>query len=201
MTDDILAKNEEAARKEKQRIDDRIKAYEELMIKKHPLEALFGELDDQVVAMRAAAQAKKDDIDKKAFEKKSSALETLVEQRALEILAENGVELEAQEQEKTSAEQGSEFDVLANVVEQQAVELLIANGYEFGFRVAADQTVVVQSAAGNDIVAFNDATASSVAFQTGGAKVGGFFVIYSNPAGTAWIVENRSTGANTVTVA
>jgi hypothetical protein len=65
---------------------------------------------------------------KKAFEKKSSALETLIEQRAMEILAENGVELE---QEKTSAEQGSEFDVLASHVEQQAVELLIANGFEF----------------------------------------------------------------------
>jgi hypothetical protein len=76
----------------------------------------------------------------------------------------------------------------------------LANGYLFGFRVAADQSVTVTSAAGNDIIAFNDNAASSVAFSTGGAKVGGMFHIYSNPAGTAWIMETASAGANTVTV-
>lgn len=69
---------------------------------------------------------------KRAYDKskQSSALETLVEQRALEILAENGVDLEAageEEQEKVSGADG--YDVLAEVVEQQAWALLQANGY------------------------------------------------------------------------
>ena len=77
----------------------------------------------------------------------------------------------------------------------------LANGYKFGFRVQADQTITVASAAGDDMVAFNDASADSVAFSTGGAKVGGLVVVYTNPAGTKWIVEDHSAGANTITVA
>jgi hypothetical protein len=61
--------------------------------------------------------------------KHSSALDTLVQQRALEILAANGVEIEPEETEKTSA--ADKYDVLADVVEQRAQELLVANGYEF----------------------------------------------------------------------
>lgn len=56
--------------------------------------------------------------------KKSSALETLIEARALEILEENGID--PNEQEKTS---NADFDVLADVVEQQAWDLLAANGF------------------------------------------------------------------------
>ena len=77
----------------------------------------------------------------------------------------------------------------------------IANGYYFGFRVQADQTVIVASAEGANMVAFNNAVANSVAFQTGGAKIGGLFIVYTNPAGTKWIVESAGAGANTVTVA
>ena len=57
--------------------------------------------------------------------KQSSALDTLIEQRAYEILEENGIELDGQE--KTSG--ADEYDVLANVVEQQAWNLLAENGY------------------------------------------------------------------------
>lgn len=71
----------------------------------------------------------------------------------------------------------------------------------FRFRVVADQDVTVASAAGDDMVAFNDASADSVAFSTSGQKIGGGLFIYSNAAGTKWIVENESAGANTVTVA
>lgn len=77
----------------------------------------------------------------------------------------------------------------------------IANGYFFGFRVQADQTVTVQSAEGANMVALNNAVASSVAFSTGSGKIGGNLHIYTNPAGNKWIVENHSAGSNTITVA
>ena len=77
----------------------------------------------------------------------------------------------------------------------------LANGYLFGFSVIADQNVTVTSGEGDNMVAFNDASADSVAFSTSGEKIGGVFVVYSNPGATKWIVENRSAGANTVTVA
>lgn len=77
----------------------------------------------------------------------------------------------------------------------------IANGYLFGFRGQADQTITVTSAEGNNMVAFNDVSASSVAFSTSGEKIGGMFVVFSNPAANKWIVQNVSAGANTVTVA
>lgn len=77
----------------------------------------------------------------------------------------------------------------------------IANGYFFGFRVQADQTVVVASGEGANMVALNNAAANSVAFQTGSGKIGGVFYIYSNAAANKWIVENHSAGTNTVTVA
>lgn len=77
----------------------------------------------------------------------------------------------------------------------------LANGYLFGFRVQADQTVTVASSEGSNMVALNNASASSVAFSTGSGKIGGMFYIYSNPGATKWIVENASAGSNTITVA
>lgn len=77
----------------------------------------------------------------------------------------------------------------------------IANGYRFGFNNQADQNLTVTSAEGANMIALNSLVANSVAFSSGGAKVGGTFVVYSNVAGTKWIVETRSAGANTVTVA
>lgn len=78
---------------------------------------------------------------------------------------------------------------------------VLANGYLFGFRVQADQNVIVASNEGDNMVAFNDASADSVAYQTSGEKIGGLFVVYTNPGATKWIVEDRSAGVNTVTVA
>ena len=77
----------------------------------------------------------------------------------------------------------------------------LANGYLFGFRVQADQTVTVASSAGTDMIALDNVSASSVAFSTGSAKIGGNVWVYSNPGATKWIVENHSAGANTITVA
>jgi hypothetical protein len=61
--------------------------------------------------------------------------------------------------------------------------------------------VTVASSEGSNLVALNNASASSVAFSTGSGKIGGGFRIYSNPAGTKWFVENASAGSNTITVA
>lgn len=77
----------------------------------------------------------------------------------------------------------------------------IANGYLFGFRVQADQTLVVASNEGANMVAFNNASANNVSFATGGNKIGGMFYVYSNAAANKWIIENASAGANTITVA
>ena len=76
----------------------------------------------------------------------------------------------------------------------------IANGYYFGFHALADQNLLVTSSEGANLVAFNNAVANTVAIQTGGSRLGGGFHVYTNPAGTKWIVENASAGTNTVTV-
>ena len=76
----------------------------------------------------------------------------------------------------------------------------LASGLSFMFYNSVDQNMTVTSAAGNDMFAFNDLAASSVAFSSGGAKIGGCFVVFSNAAGTAWHVMTMSAGANTVTV-
>lgn len=77
----------------------------------------------------------------------------------------------------------------------------IGKGYRFKFRNQADANMSIASAEGTNVVAFNNASASSVAFSTAGQKIGGAVLVYSNEQGTKWIVENRSAGANTITVA
>jgi hypothetical protein len=77
----------------------------------------------------------------------------------------------------------------------------IANGYSFGFTAMAAQNLLVTSFEGGNIVALNNLVANTVSFQTGAQIIGGSFRIYSNPAGTKWLVENLSAGTNTVTVA
>jgi hypothetical protein len=76
----------------------------------------------------------------------------------------------------------------------------ITNGLEYGFSVQADQNLLVTSFEGANIVAFNNLVANTIALQTAGSRVGGSLVFYTNPAGTKWILENNSAGANTVTV-
>ncbi len=77
----------------------------------------------------------------------------------------------------------------------------IASGLCFGFTCAAGFTMTVASAEGDNIIAFNDASADSLSFQTGSAEIGGSLKFYSNPAATKWFVENVSAGANTITIA
>lgn len=77
----------------------------------------------------------------------------------------------------------------------------LANGLHFRFRVIADASLTVTSAEGTNMVALNNASASSVAFSTSSQKIGGGFWIYANQAATKWLVANISAGTNTITVA
>ena len=62
----------------------------------------------------------------------------------------------------------------------------IANGYYFGFRATAAQVIKAISNEGSNLV-------GSTLTQTSASvtAIGGIFVVYSNPAGTKWIVEDR----------
>lgn len=71
-------------------------------------------------------------------------------------------------------------------------------GLAFEFCVVADQTVTIASAAGDDIVAPNDASADSIAFSTGGDKVGACVQVLSNGAGTKWLIRKMCGNAMTV---
>ncbi len=70
----------------------------------------------------------------------------------------------------------------------------IANGYAFGLRAQAAQTFKFISNEGGNVVG-TTATNSSVSV----AAIGGVVYIYSNPAGTKWIVEQRGTQTITAT--
>lgn len=76
----------------------------------------------------------------------------------------------------------------------------IANGYFFGFRGVVAQNLAVTSNEGGNIIALNNASANTLTFSTGGQQIGALAKVYSNPAGTKWIVENDSAGAATITV-
>jgi hypothetical protein len=76
----------------------------------------------------------------------------------------------------------------------------ILNGYKFGFRVVANQNLLVTSFEGGNIVAFNNAVANTLAFQTGVQLIGGGVELYSNAAGTKWYAVNYSAGTNVITV-
>lgn len=77
----------------------------------------------------------------------------------------------------------------------------LAPNYRFGFYQIADSNMVIQSAVANTIVTFNNATASSVAFQTNSQKIGGGIILQSNLAGTLWYTFKMKAGTNVLTVA
>ena len=70
----------------------------------------------------------------------------------------------------------------------------LANGYFFGLRCSAAQILRFTSAAGSDIIG-TGLTDTSVSVTA----IGGVIYVYSNPAGTKWIVEQH--GTQTITVA
>lgn len=74
----------------------------------------------------------------------------------------------------------------------------VARGLVFFFFVYADQTVTVQRAGSNVLVTTNNAAAVSVAFSTSSEKIGSCVKVFSNAAGSKWLVEKRC--ATTMTV-
>jgi hypothetical protein len=70
----------------------------------------------------------------------------------------------------------------------------IGPGYFFGLRCAAAQIIRFTSAAGSDIIS-TGLTDTSVSVTA----IGGVIYIYTNPAGTKWIVEDH--GSQTITTA
>lgn len=75
----------------------------------------------------------------------------------------------------------------------------IANGYFFGFTGLAAQTFAVASNEGTNMVLLNNASLSTATFSTGGQIIGASIRVYSNAAGTKWIVENVSAGVCALT--
>lgn len=89
------------------------------------------------------------------------------------------------------------FTMFDNVGAGGAVVLTlpaIANGYMFGLRCEAAQVLRFTSNEGGNVVG-TSATDTSVSVTA----IGGVIWIYSNPAGTKWIVEQH--GTQTITVA
>jgi hypothetical protein len=100
-----------------------------------------------------------------------------------------------------AADNLSHFDNLGASGEVDFTLPPIANGYYFAFTGMVAQVLKVISTEGSNIVALNNVSATSVAFQTGGQEIGAGLHIYSNPAGTKWVVENVSAGTATLTLA
>lgn len=74
-----------------------------------------------------------------------------------------------------------------------------SRGQRFGFYVATDQTLTVTSAAGNDLLMYNDIAGSSVSFGTASRKVGGMFEVIGMD-NTKWMVRtSMADAAQTIT--
>lgn len=86
------------------------------------------------------------------------------------------------------------FDSNATAGEVDFTLPAIAPGYLFGFRATAAQVVKAISAEGSNLI-------GSTLTQTSASvtAIGGVFWVYSNPAGTKWIVEQH--GTQTITFA
>jgi hypothetical protein len=90
----------------------------------------------------------------------------------------------------------SHFDNLGATGEVDITLPPIANGYYFGFHTLVAQTFKVISNEGGNIVG-TTLTNNSVAV----AAIGGGFAVYTNSAGTKWIIENLSSSTQTLTYA
>lgn len=97
-----------------------------------------------------------------------------------------------------SADNGTQFTNTGAVAPVTFTLPAIANGLIYGFLAVAAQNMLVTSAEGTNIITANNASASTIAFQTGGDIIGGSLRFYSNPAGTKWIMEKLSGNAITI---
>jgi hypothetical protein len=73
----------------------------------------------------------------------------------------------------------------------------VAQGLKFAFFVEANQNLTVTAPAGK-LVAFNNATATSISFSTSSEKVGAMVEVYANADGTKYLTK-VSLGAETQT--
>lgn len=78
----------------------------------------------------------------------------------------------------------------------------LANGASVEVLNVADQTLNITSAAGNDIVAVNDASASTLAFSTSSMKIGARVKLVGTYVNTTlkWVAQLMSPGVTTVSV-
>lgn len=74
----------------------------------------------------------------------------------------------------------------------------LAAGYFFGAIQEANANLAFVSAAGDDIVAINDASADSLTCSTANQLIGAFLAVFSNQAGTKWHYANLVSNAITV---
>lgn len=101
----------------------------------------------------------------------------------------------------TAADNGTLFVVNGAGASNMTLPTL-ETGLVFEFISNADQNMTVTSAAGNDIIAVNDAAASSIAASTSSQKIGAHFRVQSVYVGTTkkWMATNLSVGV-TMTIA
>lgn len=90
----------------------------------------------------------------------------------------------------------SHFDNTGAAGEVDLTLPAIANGYAFTLRATASQTFKFISNEGSNVVG-TTATQSSVSV----AAIGGGITVYSNAAGTKWLVDNTSSSTQTVSFA
>lgn len=103
----------------------------------------------------------------------------------------------------TAADNGTVFTTGGATAAVNFTLPTVTAGYGFLFVNTVNQNMTVTSAAGNDIVTFNDLAASSIAFSTANQKIGGTVLLQSTISTVAdtpqWIAVPL--GTNTPTVA
>jgi hypothetical protein len=99
----------------------------------------------------------------------------------------------------TAAQNGALFVVRGSAAVTLTLPTLVA-GLNYQFINTTDQNLIIASAAGDDVIALNDATADSIAFSTSSQKIGAFATVNSVLVnGTARWITDRA--AATVTIA
>ncbi len=103
----------------------------------------------------------------------------------------------------TSADNGTVFMTGGATAAVNFTMPAIVSGLAYLFINSSNQNMTVTSAAGNDIVTFNDAAASSISFQTANEKLGGTVLMHSTISTVADTPQWNGTilGPNTPTVA
>lgn len=76
----------------------------------------------------------------------------------------------------------------------------VTAGLRFRFLNTVNQNMTIASAEGDNLVTDGDAAADSVASSTSSHKIGGFYEVIGNAAGTLWYVSHIGAPANVVTV-